>query len=156
MLCSFECFAIKSMAFFMVSGGRLELCPPFTTSMYLFCPLKLSYSLWQCFWFIKVSSSPQMKMMVVVGDIFFISSSIFKSYKSKSALSYISDFSFRNTHGNKHPTKHSGIIFGLLFFANSLHNFFILRKDESATIISTFPYFNALAAPILLPHKITS
>jgi hypothetical protein len=36
-----------------------------------------------------------------------------------------------------------------------LHKLFKHLNEESATITSAFPYFKALAAPILLPHRTT-
>jgi hypothetical protein len=59
-----------------------------------------------------------------------------------------------NTHGNKQFTKQFGS--GFTFDVdNYLHSFFILRNGESATIISVLPYFNALTAPMLRPHRYT-
>lgn len=152
----FECFSIKVIIFWTVSSGRLELWPPFTNSKYLFFPWKFSYNFTECWWSIRASSSPIMKIRHLVGGIFLTSSSIFKSSRSKSAFYLISDFSLWKTHGKRHPIMQLGMLLGLFLVAYSLQSFFIDLNDESATIISTFPYLRALAAPILLPHKITS
>lgn len=92
--------------------------------------------------------------MVVSVLIFNTALSMSISYKSYFPFFFISDLSFRKTQGNKHLTSAFGS--GFTFEVdNYLHSFFTLRKGESATITSAFPYNRALAAPILLPHKNT-
>ena len=87
--------------------------------------------------------------------MFFKSFSMLRLSKSYLALALTSDRNFKKTHGNRHPIIQLGNGFDLEFYTTSLQSFFMLLKGESATIISAFPYLRALAAPILLPHKIT-
>ena len=48
-----------------------------------------------------------------------------------------------------------GMYDGAYLIATSLHKLLKSVKEESATIIGAFPYFRAVAAPILLPQMTT-
>jgi len=96
---------------------------------------------------------PDRKTTVVWGSKFLTAVLISKSYISYSALLSTSVLNFENTQGKKQLIKKLGI--GVLSFTTCLQRLLKHLYDESATMNSTLPYKSAVAAPMLLPQRMT-
>lgn len=147
--------AIYLITFLRVSSGLLVLWVPLKIYKYFFFPLKELYKFSELILSISLSSSPFKKIIIVSWLIFFISSMISNSSRSYPAFSWISERSFLYTHGKIQHIRQLGTYFGAFYFAFYLQSSLKEAKEESATIIGAFPYFKAVAAPILRPHITT-
>lgn len=139
----------------MTSYGRFVLWVPSKIYSFLFFPGKASNNFYEFLWWISVSLSPDIKTTNELMSIFFTASLMSNSYTSYLAFFLTSCLSLKKTQGNKHVIKQGGTYPGECFLATCLHKLFKHLKEESATITSAFPYFKALAAPILLPQRTT-
>jgi hypothetical protein len=91
----------------------------------------------------------------VASLIFLTSFAISSCSISYSPIYWISERSLQKTQGNRQLIRQLGIYLGEFYFAICLQRLLNELKEESATIIGAFPYFNAVAAPMLLPQSRT-
>lgn len=67
----------------------------------------------------------------------------------------MSERSLQNTQGNRQLIRQFGTNLGEFYLAICLHRLLNDLKEESATMMGTFPYLRAVAAPMLRPHSTT-
>lgn len=143
------------MIYIRIDSGLFELWSPSKILRYFYLQGQALNNFYEFLILISWSLLPDIKTTTVSGFSFFTDSLTSKTSTSYCAFLSIDFFILVNTQGKKQVTTQLGTIMGECYLATCLHRLLKDLKDESATINSASPFKSAVAAPILLPHRIT-